>query len=551
MPTYAMNVFLLPRDLCDEIEKLMNGFWWKGTKFEQRGIRWRRWELMCKPKGMGGLGFRKLREFNIAMLAKQGWRLLSNPESLMARVLKARYFPNSEFLKAKLGNNPSYIWRSIFETQGVLKENIRRRVGNGREVQVWADAWLPGPGVGRVQSAKPPGIADMNVAALRDSTGKKWNTKRIAAIFNNEERKIISSIPISLQDKQDGFWWSKENNGIFSVKSCYRVLMQGGEVGGWNGWKDLWELKIPPKIKYFLWQVLDGSLPSLVNLVRKGVPIQNSCKICLQGEETSEHALRSCPRAAEVWMEAGIATGNGEVTLEVWLQNLLSVPDKEKRCKVAMLVWGLWKRRNALVWEGNWQSSASVISSCSSMLLAWREAQQSAARSSSQARRDDQRWKRPSAGVIKINVDAAVDITRGVRAWGWIARDDQGDFVKAGGASCKAEWSPAESEAMGLREAVLAGISEGWDRVEIETDAQIVARGVQSSEGAAYIDLILDDIRCLVQTKSNYVISFCKRSANHAAHALARTHVTISDHSSSYDSIPDCIVSHVANDLLN
>ncbi|CAH9105008.1 unnamed protein product [Cuscuta europaea] len=83
MPTYAMNVFLLPRDLCDEIEKLMNGFWWKGSKFEQRGIRWRRWEALRKPKGLGGLGFRKLREFNLAMLAKQGWRILSRPDNLM------------------------------------------------------------------------------------------------------------------------------------------------------------------------------------------------------------------------------------------------------------------------------------------------------------------------------------------------------------------------------------------------------------------------------------------------------------------------------------
>ncbi|CAH9130680.1 unnamed protein product [Cuscuta epithymum] len=183
LPNYAMNVFLLSKDLCDEIEKLLNGFWWKGNKFDQRGIRWRRWELLCRPKSEWGLGFRRIREFNLAMLAKQGWRLITEPRSLMSRVLKARYFPNTDFLNAKLGNNPSFVWRSFFETQEILRNNTRRRVGHGRDVQVWVDAWLPGQGSGRIQSAKPPGVRDMNVAALRNHTGREWNREMIHSIF--------------------------------------------------------------------------------------------------------------------------------------------------------------------------------------------------------------------------------------------------------------------------------------------------------------------------------------------------------------------------------
>ncbi|CAH9107996.1 unnamed protein product [Cuscuta europaea] len=239
MPTYAMNIFLLPRDFCDEIEKLMNGFLWKGSKFDQKGLRWRRWDLLCKPKGAVALGFRKLRDFNLAMLAKQGWSLITDARSLMARVLKARYFPGTSILKARLGNNPSFIWRSIFETQEILEKNVRRRVGNGKDIHVWADAWHPGQGTGMIQSSRPVGIRDMGVAAPRDFTEKNWNREKTASTFNKADSDLILSILISLQDREDGYWWTGEKNGCFSVKSCYRKVVDWSSTASWNGWSTL------------------------------------------------------------------------------------------------------------------------------------------------------------------------------------------------------------------------------------------------------------------------------------------------------------------------
>ncbi|CAH9082545.1 unnamed protein product [Cuscuta epithymum] len=82
MPQY-MNVFLLPADLCNDIERTMNAFWWRGHAFKVKGIRWKTRGDLCSPKSKGGIGFRKLREFNIAMFGKQVWRMLRNPNSLV------------------------------------------------------------------------------------------------------------------------------------------------------------------------------------------------------------------------------------------------------------------------------------------------------------------------------------------------------------------------------------------------------------------------------------------------------------------------------------
>ncbi|XP_061993634.1 uncharacterized protein LOC133711546 [Rosa rugosa] len=65
-----------------------------------RKIHWSAWDKMCIPKEEGGLGFRNMELFNQDLLAKQGWRLLKYPNSLLARTLKAKYFPEDSFLNA-------------------------------------------------------------------------------------------------------------------------------------------------------------------------------------------------------------------------------------------------------------------------------------------------------------------------------------------------------------------------------------------------------------------------------------------------------------------
>lgn len=97
VPAYAMSVFKLPRGLCEDIQQAIASFWW-GSKKDQRHIHWARWERLCSAKGKGGMGFKDLLSFNQAMVAKQSWRIIQFPDSLLARVLQARYYKHSDFL---------------------------------------------------------------------------------------------------------------------------------------------------------------------------------------------------------------------------------------------------------------------------------------------------------------------------------------------------------------------------------------------------------------------------------------------------------------------
>ena len=124
IPTYTMSCFRLPDSLCEELTSMIRKFWW-GQQKEEKRIAWLSWEKLCVPKSCGGMGFKQLKYFNMALLAKQGWRLQTNPNSLVYWVLKARYFPQCEFIEASLGNNPSYSWHSVLSAKHLVREGAQ------------------------------------------------------------------------------------------------------------------------------------------------------------------------------------------------------------------------------------------------------------------------------------------------------------------------------------------------------------------------------------------------------------------------------------------
>lgn len=107
--SYVMSVFLLPNFLCDEITDVIQQIWWSSEE-KERGICWKSGRICVKVNWKGGLGFRNFEVFNFFLFAKQGSRLLHNPESILSRCLQAIYLPSSDFMQAQLGNRPSFEW---------------------------------------------------------------------------------------------------------------------------------------------------------------------------------------------------------------------------------------------------------------------------------------------------------------------------------------------------------------------------------------------------------------------------------------------------------
>ena len=82
------------------------------------------------------MGFRNLQLFNLALLGKHGWRLVTNPHSLCARVLKEKYFPNTDFWEASAHSHASATWRAILAGREALGVGMIKRIGDGYQKYV-------------------------------------------------------------------------------------------------------------------------------------------------------------------------------------------------------------------------------------------------------------------------------------------------------------------------------------------------------------------------------------------------------------------------------
>ena len=177
-PMYTMNCFKLSDSLCNELNSLIRNFWW-GQRDKERKLAWLAWEKMCIPKAEGGMGFKDLKAFNLALLAKQGWRLIQNTESLAHRVLKAKYFPYSNFLEAQIGKKPSYTWRSLMDAKEVLRKGLKWNIGNGQKTKIWADRWIPIPNSFMVASPKPQNFEGELVETLLNREFGGWDINAV------------------------------------------------------------------------------------------------------------------------------------------------------------------------------------------------------------------------------------------------------------------------------------------------------------------------------------------------------------------------------------
>ncbi|KAL3826043.1 hypothetical protein ACJIZ3_022072 [Penstemon smallii] len=561
IPTYAMSCFKLPNYFTSEIEGLMAKFWWEGTN--GKGIHWIRWRDLCQSKQYGGLGFRDLEAFNMALLAKQLWRLLINPHSMIARVFKARYFPNSDVLGSKLGSNPSYTWRSLWGAKGLLEAGTRWRIGNGILVNVWGDKWLPRESTFQLITPRNDRPPDFKVSELIDASTGNWDSYRVRSMFFEDDINCILSIPLGSNQNVDKRIWHYNQNGLFSVKSAYHLAVKmdrdqhslassSSSVGVSNDWNWLWNLKLPNKIKIFVWRACKGLLPTRANLVKRKVTTVQSCVMCEDSTEVIFHCLYSCPLARQVWAVSNIPCSvYNFVGFEVrdWLLNMKQKSEEGIFDLCLLLCWSLWHARNKRFFEGTNPNAMEITSFARKYLEDLRKAEAEVLTIRPANNRNETRWILPSEDIIKINFDAAINRVDGCCGIGAIARSSQGECVGWRSKCIKQPLDPTVAESKAALLAVELALEQNWRKIILEGDSQIIISALESATRSyANFGIIIDDIKSKVNSFELFEVRHIWREGNKAAHEVAKlSNIDTFD----LNCLPDVILTIVTAESIN
>ncbi|CAN1812809.1 Putative ribonuclease H protein At1g65750 [Linum perenne] len=318
IPTYIMSLFLLPKKMINQMNSLLRMFFWSGS-MTKKAIHWCKGSKLCDSKSSRGVGFKEFGMFNTALLARQGWRLLNQPDTLWAKLLKSLYFPSGDFLTASKGRRPSWVWSSLIHGRSTLK--------------------------------------------------LEWDDHLIRSICSPEVTEAIMKIPIGPRDFEDFWAWKYDILGWFSVRSAYHAaknaLLSPPDRANANNeanWKWLGNLSIPPKVTFFIWRGANNCLATNTNLMIRKCSRTPICPLCDQ-EESIIHCLFYCPHARGTWsILLPSLLPPVAIDFRSWLFSLRGRLVPTSWALVAAGCWNIWKARNDFVFN-NFRPLASMTAS--------------------------------------------------------------------------------------------------------------------------------------------------------------------------------------------
>lgn len=216
-----MSLFLLPENISSHIDRLAMRFWWNPKENCSNFYHHISWSTICSSKTLEGLGLRQAKDFNMALILKLAWQFLTNRNRLWVKFMNAKYLKDLPLQWASAKCTHSIIWRSILKSRDIFFLKAHKTLANGENTNIWFDSWIPD-----LEDFRPPDQSSTfltSVHQLINSKTSLWDPNVINYYFDTSIAAAIMKVQIFNSQRHDGWKWTLNNIGNFTVKSAYHL----------------------------------------------------------------------------------------------------------------------------------------------------------------------------------------------------------------------------------------------------------------------------------------------------------------------------------------
>ncbi|CAN1772328.1 Putative ribonuclease H protein At1g65750 [Linum perenne] len=172
------------------------------------------------------------------------------------------------------------------------------------------DPWLKEEDGCHITSPMRSGLEGMRVSDLWIPGTYTWDTELLEELFTPRDVAAILRVLPAGDGGEDKKIWHFSNNGMYSVKSAYKLIMEHGYMRSHlrcpGAWTDLWSTRLPPKVLHFMWRVARGVLPLRTILRRRHIRVPEMCGLCGTETETERHLFGTCEVAEDCWRKVNL-----------------------------------------------------------------------------------------------------------------------------------------------------------------------------------------------------------------------------------------------------
>ena len=155
------------------------------------------------PKLQGGVRIRKMRDVNLSLITKLGWKLLNNADSLWMGQLRGKYIHSCSFLSPHTLSTYSWLWKDIFHSIPVISKGVCFKIHNSSSLPIESSPWIPTlPHFSPLPSPSLPQpqinliVSDL-FSFYSNSQKPYWNTPLLDYLFDANSVRAIQKISIS------------------------------------------------------------------------------------------------------------------------------------------------------------------------------------------------------------------------------------------------------------------------------------------------------------------------------------------------------------------